>query len=198
MDHHRSVWTIVHLLILFKAPCSKARVPRNTGCPLSPKMSSMCSTASSHSPFGLHVFDPYHFFSDPSPRNDQCPCANLFAYPATVLEFAIHNSLFSSSPHTMSLYTDMKMIRFVNCSGSHCISFITFWISARICNVVDPGKIVPFELHPLPVDSVQLSLLRGTHKPLNLLSPCLYGLWVWIHLAQTQYGIGEYMNFCCW
>ena len=40
----------------------------------------------------------------------------------------------------MSVYTDMKMIRPGNCSGSHCISVITFWISAIICNVVNPGK----------------------------------------------------------
>ena len=40
---------------------------------------SMCSATSYQSPFGLYVFDPHHFFSDPGPRNDQSPCANLFA-----------------------------------------------------------------------------------------------------------------------
>ena len=40
----------------------------------------------------------------------------------------------------MSLYIDMKMIRPGNCSGSHCISVIMFWISSRIYNVVNPGN----------------------------------------------------------
>ena len=66
------------------------------------------------------------FLSDPGPRNDQCPCGNLRAYPATVKEFAIHKSLFSSLLQTMSLNTDMKMIRSVNCSGSHSILSIIF------------------------------------------------------------------------
>ena len=55
--------------------------------------------------------------------------------PYTILRFAF-------SPNTMSLYVDMKMIRPGNGSGSHCISVIMFWISARICNAVSPGKVV--------------------------------------------------------
>ena len=47
---------------------------------------------------------------------------------------------FLLSLQTMSLYIDMKMIRPGNCSGSHLFSVIIFWISATICNVVNPGK----------------------------------------------------------
>ena len=128
--------------LLRKVPRSKALVPRNTGCPLSLKLSNMCSATSSHSPFGLYVFDPYHFFSDPGPRNDHCPCGNIRAYPATVVDFATHISLFSLLPHEISLNIDRKMIRPVNCSGPHFISVIMFWMSARICNVVNPVKFV--------------------------------------------------------
>ena len=104
------------------------------------KLIIMFSATWSHSPLGLYVWVPYRFFSDPGPRKDQCPCANLFAYSATFREIAIHKSLFPFSLHTMSLHPDMKMIRLVNCSDSHCISFIIFWILGRICDVACPGK----------------------------------------------------------
>ena len=42
---------------------------------------------------------------------------------------------------SMSLYIDMKMILPWKCLGSHFDSFIIFWISSRIPNVVSPGKI---------------------------------------------------------
>ena len=35
----------------------------------------------------------------------------------------------------------MKMILLLNCSGSHCISFINSWISSRSPNVVNPVNI---------------------------------------------------------
>ena len=79
--------------------------------------------------FDLYVWVPYQFFSDPGPRNGQCPCVNLFVCSATMLEFVIHNSLFPFSLQTLSLYKDMKMIRPGNCPSSHCISVIMFWIS---------------------------------------------------------------------
>ena len=81
----------------------------------------------------------------------------FLAYSATFKEFAIHNDLFPFSHHTMSLYIDMKMILPGSCSGSHFLSAIMFWISARICNVVNPGKIV----HSKSIDSpsVQFSTL---------------------------------------
>ena len=66
----------------------------------------MFSAKSSLSPFGLYVFDPYQFFSDPGQRNDQCPCENRCVYSATVQEFALHISLLSLLRHTMSLYID--------------------------------------------------------------------------------------------
>ena len=77
------------------------------------KLSSMCSATASHSPFGLYVFDPYHFFPDPGPRNDQCPCANLFCISWE--------------------YCPLEFHRF-------SITFIIFWISARICGVVNHGN----------------------------------------------------------
>ena len=42
----------------------------------------------------------------------------------------------------MSLYIDMKMIPPGNSSGSDWFSVIMFWISAKICNVVNPEKSV--------------------------------------------------------
>ena len=126
----------------------------------------------------------------------------------------------------MSLCIDKKIIRPVNCSGSHCISFIIFWISASICNVVNPGKF----FHPPSIRSnsrrwrdshahntesektqvfavanwTALSVSKGVICHLSLLVnhsilfPCVHGPRVWIHLAQTQYWIGEYIDFCLW
>ena len=34
------------------------------------------------------------------------------------------------------------------------------------------------------------------HEPPNFHFPCVYALKAWIHLAQTQYGMGEYKDFC--
>ena len=42
----------------------------------------------------------------------------------------------------MSLNIDMKIILPSNCSGSHCRSFINFWISWRRPNVVIPGNVI--------------------------------------------------------
>ena len=123
-----------------KDPRSKVLGPWIATCPLSLKLILMSSATWSHSPYYLYVWVPHQFFSDPGPRKDKCPCANLLAYPVMILAFAIHNSLFPYSLHTMSSYIDLKMIRPMNCSGSHCISVIIFWISTRICNVVNPWK----------------------------------------------------------
>ena len=104
-------------------------------------------------PFGLYVWVPYHFFSDPRPRNDQCPCANLLAFSFTIWKVAIHNASFPFSLLAMSLYIDMKMIRPGSCSGSHCVSVIMFQIPARICNVVNLGKI--FHLNSIGSPSIR-------------------------------------------
>ena len=55
------------------------------------------------------------------------------------LQYTIHCLLFS--PHTMSLYFEMKMIRPKECSGSHCVPVIMFCISAKMCNAVNPEDI---------------------------------------------------------
>ena len=147
----------------------------------------MCSATSSHSPFGLHVYDPNHFFSDPSPRNDQCQCWNLFVYPATEKEFAIHNSLFSLFLHTMSLYIDMKMIRPVNCLR-FTLHFVHQWLTDtaqyRELDRTD-GEPMEFEWNIFP-GFTTLQILAEIQK-MDLLFPCVYGLWMLIHLAKTQH-----------
>ena len=64
---------------LFNSPLSNALVARNVGCLVLAKSSIMPSAVFSHSPWGLLTWVPYHFFSDPSPRNDQCLRVNLRA-----------------------------------------------------------------------------------------------------------------------
>ena len=101
----------------------------------------MSSTTRSHFPFGLYVcvFRTTSFLTQ-TQETTNVRARIFFAYSATISEFAIHISSCPHSSHTMSLYIDMKIILPVNCSGSHCITVIIFWISARICNAVNPGK----------------------------------------------------------
>ena len=86
----------------------------------------------------------------------------------------------------------MKIIRPSNCSDSHFISVIIFWISARICNVVNPGNF-PLELHPLFLDSTQFSVLTWIHESINLLLP--YFDWIWTDSSHTQWWIGKDADF---
>ena len=126
--------------LLFNSPLCNALLARNAGCPLSAKLSIMPSAVFSHSPSGLLTWVLYHFFSDPSPRNDQCPRVNLWAYWVSMKAFAIQFPLFPRFLQSMSLCIDMKMILPLNSSGKHLDSVIIFWISTRIPNVVNPGK----------------------------------------------------------
>ena len=84
--------------LFFSSPLSRARVARSMGCPLSAKLSTMPSAVLSHSLSGLLGWVPYHFFSDPGPRNDQRPGENLRAYSVILTEFAVQLSLFPRSP----------------------------------------------------------------------------------------------------
>ena len=122
---------------LVNSPLSSALVARDTECPLSAKMSILPSAVLSQSPSGLWAWAPYHFFSDPGPRNDQRPCGNLRANSVILRAFGNQFSLFPRVHQSMSLY----MILPLNCSGSHLYSaLIVFWISSRIPNVVNPGN----------------------------------------------------------
>ena len=129
------------------------------------------SATSSHSPFGFYAWVPYH---DPGPRNDHCPCAICRAQSATIREFTTQVSLFPFSHHTMSLYIDMKIIRPWNCSGSHFISVIMFWISVRICNAVNPGKFstrTPSAHRPLdPILCIDVNSYTNQPSPSDLWS----------------------------
>ena len=107
----------------------------------------MSSAVLCHSPSGLLTWVLYHIISDPGPRIDQCPRVNLRAYSTTLWAFAIQFYLFPRFPQSMSLYIDMKMILPLHGFGSHFDSAIIFWISSRIPNVVNPGKMstrIPF------------------------------------------------------
>ena len=108
----------------------------------------------------------------------------------------MHTSSFPLSLHAMSLYIDMKIILTVNCSGSHCISVIIFWISARICNVVNRGNIV--HSNSIGSPSIRSNSRRwgGFIKPTNFLLPCAYGTIKISSHAQCR--IGEYVDFRCW
>ena len=75
---HWNVWTITLFLCSSNILFQKHWIHEKTGCPLSRKLIIIISTTSSYSPFGAKTWIPYNFFSDPGPRNDQCPCAHNF------------------------------------------------------------------------------------------------------------------------
>ena len=106
-------------------------------------------------PFSLwsvNISIEYHFFSDPSPRNDQRPGGNLFANVDTSVALALHYCSFSVDPHEMSLNIDMKMIRPVNSSVCLLILDMNSWTLLQSCNMVNPGKYstrIPLAHHQL-------------------------------------------------
>ena len=126
---------------------------RNTGCPLSAKLSIIPSAVLSYSPSCLLTWVPHHSFSDPGPRNDHCPCVNLRAFSVTLRAFAIQFSLFPRFPQ----YIDMKMI--FSCS---CILFAIIFVQlvqaeilsaaerAGMADVIQIKKIVPLIACEIP------------------------------------------------
>ena len=145
------------------------------GCPLSAKLSIMPSAVLFHDPSGLLTWVPYHFFSEPGPSNDKCPCVNLRAYSVTLRAFEIQFSLFPRFHKSMSVYCDMKVILPFSCSGSHCKSVIIFWISSRIPNVVNPGKFVHSNSTCSASIRSESSTWRVSQNHLILLSHALTG-----------------------
>ena len=65
--------------LLLSTPREYGLVDRKTGCLLSPNFNIIFSAILSHSPRGLLSWAEYHFFSDPSRRNDHLPGENLLA-----------------------------------------------------------------------------------------------------------------------
>ena len=155
--------------LLFNSPLSKALVARNTGCPLSAKLSMMTSAVLFHSPCGLLTRVPYHFLTTTSQK-----------WPTSVLELLgiccnIHwirhtISMISLCSHTMSLFVDMKMILPLNGSGSHFDSVIVFWISKRNFRCFESLGIFPLEFHRISVDPIQIFEMARLQKPFNCLS----------------------------
>ena len=76
--------------LLLSWPLDRRLVARKTGCPLSANSNNILSATLSHSPCGLSALTEYHFFSDPSPRNDHYPVPHLFAYRETSRAFDSH------------------------------------------------------------------------------------------------------------
>ena len=138
--HHRNVQTIL-LFFAFQISSFICTGPTEYwGVRFSLKLIIYPATRS-HSPFGLYVWVPYHFFSDPGPKKTSNVRARIFLHTLQLFWNSLNTSLrFLLSPYNVVVHY-MKMILPVNCSGSHCISVIMFWISARICNIMNPGNL---------------------------------------------------------
>ena len=92
----------IPLPLLFNSPLSKALDARNFGRPLSVKVDHhILSNFVAFSIWFAYV-SSVHFFSNPGPKNDQCPRMNLRAYSVTLWAFAIQFSLFPHFLHSMS------------------------------------------------------------------------------------------------
>ena len=125
--------------LLFSVPRENGLVARKTGCPLSPNLIIINSATLSHSPRGLSMEVEYHFFSDPSPRNDQRPAGNLFANKdkcgvSNTFLFIVYGSPYDVIEHRHEDNSSLEL-RWV----AHFV--LNLWTSWTSCNVVNPGKI---------------------------------------------------------
>ena len=158
---------------------------RNTGCPLSLKLITMSSATRSNSPFGLYMWVLYHFFSDPRPRNDQCPCANLLAYSAALKEFIFF-------PMQCRCTLTWRWVVLGNAQVRTFISVIVFLDLSENLQCSEFWK-KSTGLHGLSVDSIQFSTLGWMHKQIDSLLPCACGIFT--DSAHAQHWIGEYVGF---
>ena len=108
------------------------------GVPLPLNLIIINSATLSQSPRGRSLKVEYHFFYDPSPRNDQRPGENLLAQIKTKLVWDLHSCSLSWDSHEMSLNINMKMIRPVNFSGVTLNLDSNSWTLWHSC-VVYPG-----------------------------------------------------------
>ena len=103
------------------------------------------------------------------------------------MELTTQISSFFKSRHMMSLYIDMNVILPLTCSGVHFISLIILCTSARICNVVNPGKF--FHSNSIGSPSIrsnsQFSVLVGTLETLPFIFPFNITLWERVYLSKT-------------
>ena len=60
--------------LILSRPLDNGLVARKTGHPLSANSNNILSAILSHTPCGLSSLIQYHFFSEPGPMNDHCPC----------------------------------------------------------------------------------------------------------------------------
>ena len=139
--HHRNVQTILLFLCFFKSPRSFALDPRNTGVSVfhwswsytqrrDPILRSVCTCEFRTTSFPIQA-----------QKKTSNVRARIFLHTLQLFWNSLNTSLrFLLSPYNVVVHY-MKMILPVNCSGSHCISVIMFWISARICNIMNPGNL---------------------------------------------------------
>ena len=103
--------------LLLSWPLDGGVVARKLGHPLSANSINIFSTRLSHTPCGLTSFKECHFFSEPGPKNDQCPVPNFLAQKDTSRAFARHSFSLSFVPQEMSPNIDMNGILPVKFSG---------------------------------------------------------------------------------
>ena len=147
----------------------------------------------SHSPSGLWGWVPYHFSSDPGPRNDQRHSGNLRAYSVTLRPFALQFSVFPRLVQSVSLYIDMKMMRPLK------LLCFTLWFSHHLLKLIENSQcsesweIFPLELHRLPVDPIQIFEITCSQKPFDPAFPEF--VWFITDASQTQHWVGKDVGF---
>ena len=118
----------------------------------------MPSAVVSHSPSGLWAWARYHFFSDPGPWNDQCPCVNLRVYSVTLWAFAQQFSLFHQCRCTSTWRWS-----FLGNAWDHTLIHSSSFESRREFPMKWVLGRFPLELHRLPVDSIQIFVFPKTN-----------------------------------
>ena len=134
---------------------------------------------------------PFLLWSRPKKRPMSLrECSSIFCTDERIRNTNFSVSFFSPYNVVKHWHEDNKsleMLRFTPYFTHHILNLSEDpqWSESR--------ESFPLELHRLPVDSVQFSVLTWIHKPINLLLPCFDGIWT--ESSHTRYGIGEEVGF---
>ena len=163
--------------LLFNRPRPNRLVAWNVGCPLNLKLSIVGCADLSYFPQGVTLSVLYHVISEPGPRNDQSPEANLLAYILTIL---------------CTCRTDLFVVRICPSDvvehrhedNSSLKVFVTaFQGIHEFLDLVDDLQWCvswvhsPLELHWIAVDSIQFSASMCPSEPRNPIFQLNVGIW---------------------
>ena len=169
----------------------------NVGWPLNLKLSILRCADSSYFPQGVTLSVLHHVISEPAPRNDQWPEANLLAYMLTILctcrtdlfvvricpiDVVEHRQEDNSS--LMVFFTAFSMNPWVSGSRSRRFAVMCVLGTFSIRTLLDRRR-----FHPVLCIDVSLWTTKADF-------PTQCWNMVFVYFPDTQHRVREYVNFC--